>query len=84
MALPAFDAEGDLPPGTQLIENTIQLAATHQKIAELHALLLDMKQRVPYAQYREMAQAFLDDIQRMEMEIHEYLLRAPQLEEVAG
>ena len=67
-----------------MIENDSQLAATRQKIAELHALLLEMKRRVPYAQYLEMAPAFLADIQRMEEEIHEYLLSAPPLEPVAG
>jgi hypothetical protein len=65
-----------------LIENDTQLAVTRQKIAELHALLLQMKRQTPYPQYREMAQAFLADIQRKEQEIHEYLLPAPAVEPV--
>jgi hypothetical protein len=62
----------------------MELEVARQKIAELQALLLEMKRRVPYAQYLEMAQAFLADIQRMEGEVHEYLLSAPPLEPVAG
>jgi hypothetical protein len=67
----------------KLIENDSQLTITWQKISDLHALL-QMKRQTPYPQHREMAQAFLADIQRMEEEIHEYLLRAPSPEPVAG
>jgi hypothetical protein len=67
-----------------LIENETQFEVTRQKITQLHALLLEMKRQVPHSQYLEMAQAFLADIQRMEEEIREYLLRAPPLEQVAS
>jgi hypothetical protein len=67
-----------------LIENDTQLALTRQRVAELHALLLEMKRQVPYPEYREMAEAFLADIRRMQEEMHEYLLSAPPREQVAS
>ncbi len=43
-----------------------------------------MKRQVPHSQYLEMAQTWAFELQRMEEEIREYLLRAPPLEPVAG
>jgi hypothetical protein len=62
---------------SKLIENETQFEVARHKISELHALLLEMKRQVPHGQYVEMAQAFLSDIQRMELEMREYLLSAP-------
>lgn len=68
----------------KLIENDAQLQITQQKISELHAILIEMKSRVPYAEYREMAEGFLADVRRMQEEIREYVLRAPTREQVVG
>jgi hypothetical protein len=69
---------------SKLIENEPQFEATRQKIAQLHALLLEMKRQVPHSQYVDMAQAFLTDIQQMEAEMREYLLSTTSLESAAS
>jgi hypothetical protein len=69
---------------SKLVENETEFEVTRQKVAQLHALLLEMKRQVPHSQYVDMAQAFLADIQRMEAEMREYLLSAPPWEPVAG
>jgi hypothetical protein len=69
---------------SKLIENEPQFEVTRQKVAQLHALLLEMKRQVPHSQYVDMAQAFLADIQRMEAEMRDYLLSAPPLEPVGS
>lgn len=75
--LPEFNEDGNLPEGIHpMIANDEQLKIAQEAVRNLQQVLMAARKAHTAAEYRQMAEPILLELQQREHEILEYLSRA--------
>jgi hypothetical protein len=66
-----------------MIQTDVELQATQERIVRFERFLVEARKTATAENYRAMAEGYLNEIDRMQAEIREYLSRLPEPVEAA-